>query len=89
MGLFRKVTSISTLGAVDFRSAKDRSAAYAKRSKKEAKRQTELQRQMLEQLLQRQPAQQLIPPGWYVDPGSPGYVRFWDGRVWTGEVRPR
>lgn len=26
--------------------------------------------------------------GWYPDPQSPGSQRFWDGSVWTDQVRP-
>lgn len=28
------------------------------------------------------------PPAWYPDPRHPGRVRRWDGRAWTGDVRP-
>lgn len=42
MGLFRKLTSISTLGAVDMRSAKDRTARSAAKTAKYAKKQTKL-----------------------------------------------
>jgi hypothetical protein len=42
MGLFRKMTSVSTLGAVDFRSDKERTAKYTKKSMREAKAQTAL-----------------------------------------------
>jgi hypothetical protein len=28
------------------------------------------------------------PPAWYPDPDHPGRVRRWNGRAWTGEVRP-
>ncbi|HVM08743.1 MAG TPA: DUF2510 domain-containing protein [Acidimicrobiales bacterium] len=27
------------------------------------------------------------PPAWYPDPRQPGYVRRWDGRAWTEDVR--
>ena len=40
MGLFRKMTSLSTMGAVDFRSDKERGAAYAKATKRQSKKQT-------------------------------------------------
>jgi hypothetical protein len=28
------------------------------------------------------------PPAWYPDPQDPRRVRRWDGRAWTGDVRP-
>lgn len=28
-------------------------------------------------------------PGWYDYPGKPGFARYWDGRDWQGELRPR
>ncbi|WP_141753871.1 DUF2510 domain-containing protein, partial [Streptomyces luteocolor] len=34
---------------------------------------------------------QMIPPGWYPDPGQtaggPPTERWWDGNVWTDQVR--
>lgn len=45
MGLTRKVMSLSTLGAVDFRSDKERTAAYTKATKKQTKKQTKLMKQ--------------------------------------------
>ena len=54
MGLFRKTTSMMTFGAVDFRSDKERTAAYTKAVKKEAEEQTRLVRlQALQQAAQR------------------------------------
>lgn len=47
MGLFRKTLSLTTLGAVDMRSDKERIAAYSKATKKEAKKQTKLMRKAL------------------------------------------
>jgi hypothetical protein len=47
MGLFRKMTSLSTLGAVDFRSDKERSARNTGRTANEAKKQTLLMRQQM------------------------------------------
>lgn len=44
MGLFRKLTSAATLGAVDFKSDKERIASYTKGTRKQAKAQTELLR---------------------------------------------
>lgn len=42
MGLIRKSMSVMTVGAVDFRSDKERTAKYTKAMKKEAKKQTKL-----------------------------------------------
>lgn len=49
VGLFRKMTSVSTLGMVDFRSDKERTAAYTKAAKKEAKKQTKIMRDQAKQ----------------------------------------
>jgi hypothetical protein len=45
VGLFRKALSVSTIGAVDFRSDKERTAAYTKQTMKEAKKQTGMMKQ--------------------------------------------
>jgi hypothetical protein len=42
MGITRKLMSVSTLGLVDFRSDKERTAAYTKAAKKQAKEQTKI-----------------------------------------------
>lgn len=47
MGATRKFMSLTTLGLVDFRSDKERTAAYAKATKKEAKKQTKLMKKAL------------------------------------------
>ncbi|WP_329289606.1 hypothetical protein [Streptomyces pseudovenezuelae] len=47
MGIIRKTMSIGTLGAVDFRSDKERTAAYAKATKKQSKKQTKLLKQQV------------------------------------------
>src|SRR3954465_14507123 len=52
MGLIRKMMSVSSMGVVDFRSDKERTAAYTKASMKEAKKQTELQRRQAAQQAQ-------------------------------------
>lgn len=48
MGLIRKTSSVLTFGLIDFRSDKERTARYTKRSSKEAVKQTELLREMRE-----------------------------------------
>jgi hypothetical protein len=45
VGLIRKTMSLGTAGLVDFRSDKERTAAYTKAAKKEARKQTLLMRQ--------------------------------------------
>ncbi len=47
MGLFRKIASVSTAGAVDFRSDKERTAAYTKEAMKQAKKQTKLMKEQM------------------------------------------
>ncbi|MET4641578.1 hypothetical protein OH782_13310 [Streptomyces sp. NBC_01544] len=47
MGIIRKSLSVTTLGAVDFRSDKERTAAYTKATKKQAKKQTKLMKQQV------------------------------------------
>lgn len=42
MGLTRKLLSTTTVGLVDFRSDKERIAAYGKSTKRQAKKQTKL-----------------------------------------------
>jgi hypothetical protein len=58
MGLTRKILSASTLGAVDMRSDKERTAAYTKASKKQAERQTALMEQQAKAAQQAAFAQQ-------------------------------
>lgn len=100
MGLFRKTSSLMTLGAVDFRSDKERTAAYTKAAKKEAKEQTRLLRQQAaQQVAQRRaesqpvvpqaPTPQLPPAGWYPDQGDSSIVRWFDGTQWTDFTQPR
>lgn len=45
MGLFRKMTSVTTMGAVDFRSDKERIARNSKKTAKELKDQNKLLRE--------------------------------------------
>lgn len=49
MGLTRKMMSMGTLGAVDYRSDKERTAAYTKGMRKEARKQTELMKKQQQQ----------------------------------------
>ncbi len=62
MGLTRKLMSVSTMGAVDFRSDKERTAAYTQAAKREAKKQTQLMRQMAQQQAAAAAQQQYAQP---------------------------
>ena len=42
MGLFRKTTSLFTIGAVDWRSDKERVAAYGRGTRRRARKQTKI-----------------------------------------------
>lgn len=99
MGLIRKVTSVSTLGLVDFRSEKERTARYTKQTRNAVRAQVaqeamslELQRQQLAALNHANVVEamkpQTTPANWYPDPGNPGYIRWWDGSQWTAHVQP-
>lgn len=86
MGLIRKVSSVSTLGLIDFRSAKDRTASHTAAIARQSKKQTKLLR---EQVAQGVPAPAVVAPGWYYCPGDPnGSARLWDGTQWTANTRP-
>jgi hypothetical protein len=49
MGLTRKLLSVSTLDAVDYRSDKERTAAHTKGVKKQLKKQNELLKEQIKQ----------------------------------------
>ena len=59
MGITRKFSSLMTGGAVDFRSDKERAAAYGKAAAKQAKKQTKLMEQQVALQAQAQAQQQL------------------------------
>ena len=102
MGKIRKLTSVSTLGLVGFRSDKERMGKNAKRTQRntqamaaEAHRQTLeaiRQTQLLAQLAARQ--QTLPPPGataaivagWHADPLALARLRYHDGTKWTEQT---
>lgn len=94
MGITRKLMSVSTLGLVDFRSDKERTAAYTRGTRKYARRQAlaaEKQLQLARTAPTYQappPSLQLPPPGWYLDPGIPGLLRWWDGQRYTEHTQP-
>ena len=93
MGLIRKMTSVSTLGLVDYRSDKERTASYTKRSAREARKQTAIQTAQLEQMRVNQldasaAAPSGPPPGWYQAPHDPaGVARWWDGACWGDQTQ--
>ncbi len=57
MGLIRKSLSLTTLGAVDMRSDKERTAAYTKGARREAQKQTKIMQQQARAQAQFQQAQ--------------------------------
>jgi hypothetical protein len=83
MGLIRKIASVSTFGAIDFRSAKDRTAAYARGTRTQARKQTKIMEQATKASHSMR-GQRGRPAGWYAD-GS--LMRYWDGLQWTPYTR--
>jgi hypothetical protein len=95
------MTSLSTLGAVDFKSDKERTASYTKASAKQAKEQTRLMREQAAAaraagraataapVPSPAPAPQLPPSGWYADKQDPSIDRWFDGTQWTDFTQPR
>jgi hypothetical protein len=95
------MTSLSTLGAVDFKSDKERTASYTKASAKQAKEQTRLMREQAAAaraaarietaapVPSPAPAPQLPPAGWYADKRDPSIDRWFDGTQWTDFTQPR
>lgn len=93
MGLFRKMTSIGTLGAVDFRSAKDRTAAHTASIARHTRKQTRIMQAQTHAAnvgyVHQFVGQQATPAGWYACPSDPyGSVRYWDGQQWTSSYKP-
>lgn len=104
MGIIRKTMSVSTAGLIDFRSDKERTAAYSRGTRTQAKKQTKLMRQQLAaqeaaartampapvvaQAPAPAPTPQLPPAGWYQDANNPNVNRWFDGTKWTEHVQP-
>lgn len=94
----RKVSSLSTLGLVDYRSDKERTAKYTKQTRNASRAQVaqqamglELQRQQLAALnhsnVREATKPMTTPSGWFPDPGNPGFIRWFDGAQWTAHVQ--
>jgi hypothetical protein len=99
VGLVRKLTSVSTLGLVNFRSDSEKSSRYAKQTRNAARanvlqnmkmisQQNEQLQQGYQAAAQPAPVPQPPPAGWYEDAQRPGFVRWWDGVTWTEHVQP-
>lgn len=101
MGVFRKTMSISTMGMINYRTSSERTAKYTRQTRNATRAQVaqnaavlELQRQQLEAQnygnVQQQLRPMAAPPGWYPDPGNPGWLRFFDPMQggWTQHSRP-
>lgn len=97
MGMTRKFLSMSTVGLVDFRSDKERAAAYGHGVLRQQKAQTKLLRNQAGQQPQvvyvqgpaAAPAPVGPPPGWYPDQQDQQLVRWFDGSAWTAFTQPR
>lgn len=95
--MIRKTLSVTTVGLVDFRSAKDRTAAHTRGAKRHARRQVaeaRKQTKLMRATTKQQPLTpavvrpQLPPAGWYADPAGGPTVRWWDGTKYTGHTQP-
>lgn len=73
MGLFRKMTSFSTMGLVDFRSDKERIAKYTRQTRNAARKQAK-------QAAAAPYPVAVVTPQPQVPPGAP--AAQWNGTVW-------
>ena len=98
MGIIRKAASVSTLGIVNYRSSKEKTAKYSKQTRNATRAQVaqqaaslEVQRQQLEALdhanVREAAKPETTPAGWYPDPGNPTVMRWFDGAQWTSHVQ--
>lgn len=73
--------SICTLGLIDFRSDKERTARYARHTRNAVRAQAPLLAPPVPPV-----HPPTIPAGWY--PCGPGVERWFDGYQWTPTARP-
>ena len=89
MGVFRKTSSLLTLGAIDFRSDKERTARYARQTRNAVRAQSRMQSQLAAMPGPLQPpAPPAMPARWYPDPSGAPCLRYWDGQRWTKDTAP-
>jgi hypothetical protein len=88
MGIIRKMTSVSTLGAVKYRTPNQKTARFTKKMAKSMRYQEGQIRSSNRAALPASQPQQ-PPPGWYPDARDPRYVRWFDGQAWTGYIQLR
>jgi hypothetical protein len=95
--------SVSTLGLVDFRSDKERTARYTRQTRNAVRAQSSMQAQLTADDLAAAQRREAIayqaanypqvlptapPPGWYADPQGHPAERWWDGTRWTEHFKP-
>lgn len=73
--------SICTLGLIDFRSDKERTARYTRHTRNAVRAQAPLLAPPVA------PPPPSMPPGWYPD-HTTGGQRWFDGHQWTAATRP-
>lgn len=90
MGIARKLLSASTLGAVDYRSDKERTARSTRRMDKGIRKQNRLlaiQNRRAAWGGGSTPPVPTVPPAWMASADQPEVLRWWDGQQWTDHVR--
>lgn len=88
MGIIRKVTSISTLGAVKYRTPNQKTARFTKKMNKSMRYQEGQIRSGNRAALASQ-APTPPPAGWYPDAQDRRFDRWFDGAAWTGHIQIR
>lgn len=93
MGFTRKFLSLGTVGLIDFRSDKERNAAYARGTRKHTRKAAKAAEQQARYARETARTSAAIaerqgpPPGWYADPHGQPVKRWWDGSVWTEHIQ--